>query len=323
MIDAIRWLTDAQRAALPAGDDVDGFATRAPYQARGQGGSASLMVPASRRRSLVISEWAFNTLSQTGLGAYFFGGFLELFNNADTTVYLDGLLVGEGFFIANDYPNSPCALYTQYTDDPLGVWGRFMEQFPGSGREHPLAPGQTVVIATDAIDHRPLFPGGIDLSHADFEMTGPADVDNPAVPNMVDVGLYSHTDGHGLYWVGDGRVVIVALPVDVPTLYREAFPPPNASATYARIPKERLLDVLWIRPNYPGAAYPECPRLVNSAFDRAGADMRGTDEFTEGEWSLSRRMLASPIAGRTVLQHTRSGRADFVRTRRTPGLIGN
>ena len=87
VLEASRWLTAVERAKLGAGDDGDGFATRAPFSASAAGGAASVTVPASRRRSLVISEWAFNGNVVTGLGAYDFGGFLELYNNADTTIY--------------------------------------------------------------------------------------------------------------------------------------------------------------------------------------------------------------------------------------------
>ena len=321
VLEASRWLTAAERAKLGAGDDGDGFATRAPFLASASGGAASITVPASRRRSLVISEWAFNPGALTGIGDYQFGGFLELYNNADTTVYLDGMLIAEGFFVASDYPNAPCALYTRYTNDQAGVWSRFMQKFPGTGHEHPLQSGGTVVIATDAIDHRPLFPESLDLSHASFEFTGTGDVDNPAVPNMVDVGL-QHYD-HGLQWPGLARVAIVALPVEPANLRQEAFPPPQASATYAQIPRSRVLDVLWIRSNYAQDPYAECPRLVGADFDRAGADMRGTDDTVEYQWSLSRRRVPGNAGGPPRLQHTRTGRADFVRTARSPGVPAN
>jgi len=56
---------------------------------------AQLSVPASRRKPLVISEWFFNTGRVPGVGTYSYGGYIELYNNADTTVFLDGLRVGD------------------------------------------------------------------------------------------------------------------------------------------------------------------------------------------------------------------------------------
>jgi hypothetical protein len=311
VIDASRWLTDAERRQLPAGDDALGFATRATIWI-GAASSAVVYVPASHRKSLVISEWSFN------FHGYTFGGFLELHNNADTTVYLDGMLLARGFELAYDYPNFPCSWYTSITDDPDGIWARLIQEFPGTGRDYPVAPGQTIVIATDAIDHRELHWSGIDLRSADFEFTGVPDVDNPAVPNMIDVGLVNLE--HGLRWDVLASVVVVALPADVAAL-PHGRPRPESTTDWVRVPREKILDALWIRPNYAGATYPECLRLVNRNFDRQGAAMRGTDEIAEVNYSLSRRILPFVVNGRRVLQHTRTGNADFIRTVRNPGTL--
>lgn len=247
------------------------------------------------------------------------GGFLELYNNADTTVYLDGLVIAEGFNVGNDYPAFPCASLAHFNNDPLGVWTRFFAQFPGTGRQHPVLPGQTVVVATDAIDHRQIFPEGTDLSHAGFEFRGISDVDNPAAIDLEDVGIVHYEDGHGLKFFGLDQVAVLSLPLDVPNLVR--LPTSSGNSEYARIPKDKVLDVMWARSNYAGSPYPECPRVVNAAFDRAGSRARGTDETTEGDFSLSRRVTPVTVNGTRLLQHSRSGFADFVRTRKTPGTI--
>ena len=311
IVAASRWLTEPERVQLPAGDDAVGFASKRTI---GIGGSASarVEVPASRRKSLVISEWAFN------VHGYQYGGFLELYNNADTTVYLDGILVARGFELAYDYPNFPCAQYASVTNDPAGVWTRMIQKFPGTGRDYPLPPGQTIVVATDAIDHREVHREGVDLRSAHFEFIGQPDVDNPAVPNMIDAGLVNLD--HGLYWAPLAAVVVVALPADIQSLHR-GRPGPQSSTDWVRLPRVGILDVLWIRSNYAAAPYPECPRLVHSNFDREGAAMRGTDELVEVDFSVSRRSLPDLIKGRKVLQHTRTANADFVRTVRKPDTV--
>jgi hypothetical protein len=311
IIAASRWLTDQERAQLPAGDDALGFAAKRTMRI-GVPGSARVDVPASRRKSLVISEWAFH---QHG---YEYGGFLELYNNADTTVYLDGILIARGFELAYDYPNFPCALYVSTTNDPDGIWTRLIQEFPGTGRDYPVAPGQTIVIATDAIDHRPLHWSGIDLRFADFEFIGQPDVDNPAVPNMVDEGVINLD--HGLRWEPLADVVVAALPADIATLPHDR-PTPESATDWIRLPRALMLDVLWIRSNYAGSPYIECPRLVHPNFDREGAAMRGTNEVVEVDFSVSRRPLPELVNGRKMLQHTRTGNADFIRTLRNPGTV--
>jgi hypothetical protein len=82
-----------------------------------------------------------------------------------------------------------------------------------------------------------------------------------------------------------------------------------------------VLDAVWIGSNYAEPSYPECPRLVHRVFDRAASRARGTDEAAEYQFSVSRRPAPIGLGPRLVLQHTRTGFADFVRTSRTPGVV--
>jgi hypothetical protein len=314
IVDAARWLTTTEDARLTANDDAVGYAGRWTVQVASGSGSASLETPASRRKGLIISEWAFNHYS------YHFGGFLELYNNSDTTIYLDGMVVGEGYNASLDAPITPCSRTAPYRSDPEGIWSRSFARIPGTGREFPVAPGQTIVIATDAIDHRGLYPRTLDLSHADFEFIGPADVDNPTVPNIVDLGPLIHPAGHGNLSFGLVHVPFVALPIDPATLTRSMGS--SGTEEFARIPSDRVLDAFALGTNYPApAGFNDCPPLVHPQFDRRESRARGTDDFTEFEFSVSRRRV--PVTnGPAVLQWTRSGNADLIRTSRTPGIPG-
>src|SRR5207244_3358786 len=162
VVEARRWLTEAERGKLPAGDDAVGFVAKAYVTVAAGGGQATVAVPASRRHGLVISEFFNNVGYPPGVGdPYFYDAFVELYNNSDTTIYLDGMLLARALASPADYPNFPCSLYAPHQDDPAGVWVRILEMFPGSGRDFPLLPGAISVIATDAIDHRPLIPTGL------------------------------------------------------------------------------------------------------------------------------------------------------------------
>ncbi len=319
IVEASRWLTGGDRAKLAGTDDAIGFITRTPVRI-GTSGSLILSVPASRRRSLVISEWAFNGTSTTDGSAYFFGGYLELFNNSDSTIYLDGLVVGRG--VSWDYDHSPlsCSLFRPFSEDPAGVWSLEMQAFPGTGRDHPLAPGHTAVVATDAIDHRPLIPSGLDLRAADFEFVGPADADNPAVPNMVDVGFdaLAALQGHGLYFPPLGQVAYVARALDYPSLTLARMPGTSDERS-PRVPRERILDVAVIRTNYD-AGVPECPRTVDAVFDHgAGFRGRGPAGRSEETWAVARRRIPDGIFSQPVLQDSRSSSTDLIRQPRSPG----
>ncbi|MGH7561325.1 MAG: DUF4876 domain-containing protein [Gemmatimonadales bacterium] len=322
-LEVYRWLSAAEAAQVPAALGVTGWATRRQVSVPTGGASTTVQVPSSSRRSLVISEWAFNPgwdpIAQMD---YQYGGYLKLYNNADTTVYLDGIVVGEGFGLSYEYANWPCAVYTPIALDPAGIWSRFFQKFPGSGREYPLQPGGTVIVATDAIDHRPFFPKAVDLRIADFEFTGVADVDNPAVPNMVDIGVQTHPFGGNIF-PGLAEVPFVSLPVDVATLAVQKNPGALFPTDWGRIPANRILDVVSLAPNYAGSTNAECPLLITPNFDRASSRAREAGEKPiEFEFGVQRRAAYTLPGGRKVLQHSRTGFADFIRARRSldPGL---
>jgi hypothetical protein len=319
LVELRRLLNANEMARLGSGEDVVGFIARELVTRGGD----TLRVPASHRRSVVISEWAFQPLwAGPGVGWYSFGGYLELANNSDTTVYLDGLVIGEGFYgTATEFHAGICANYEPQTNDPDGVWARYLDSLPGTGHDYPLAPGATAMIATDAIDHTDIAPAGLDLSHADFEFIGTADVDNPSVPNTISIGLADYWDGHGLYLNDiDGEVVFIALPIDVSGL------PVTPNHRVERIPRARILDVMAQYSTYE-SGYPLCPHLVHSNFDRHPGrfgPVAGGNSLThadEGFYSVRRKVAYIRADGRNILQHTRTTASDFHYGLRTPAQL--
>ena len=314
-IDLERWLTDSERAHLAPGDDAVGFVAHTVLVTENATAQMRVDMVASRRRGIVISEWKGDPLEYLGASdAYYFSGYLRLYNNSDTTIYLDGLLIGEGFAWQFDYPTFPCSFYQLYSLDPLGIWARYFHQLPGSGQDYPLGAGKTVVLATDAIDHRPLYPIGLDLRQANFEFyAGASDVDNPAVPNAPSVGTRDAFFGHGLWWSDVGTVVWVARPFELVSMHTEVVP---SGGVWARIPANALIDVMAIKTSYK-AGYPECPRLVLPTFDRDAVQLLGVP-FKDDTLAYRRLQVPFTISGHAVLQHTRNSGWDFTTVRRDP-----
>jgi len=319
-----RWLTDSERARLAPGADLIGFATQEVVQR----GSATLSVPGSHRRSVILSEWSEFDEYVPGTYGYSYGGYVELANNADTTVYLDGLVIGLFQADVESVPSTGrCAVEQPLLNDPDGVWIYYMDSLPGTGHEYPLAPGAVAVIATDAIDHRANSPqDGLDLSHANFDFAGTADPVNPSVPRTVVIGPNGECPwcDHGLdLTMGTSAGIVVALPVDTASLPR-AHKNPLDSYWIKRIPRDRILDVALIWWPYIVADYGNlCPTLVNSAFDRRPAPLLwsylpdGTFK-TLGQYSVQRKVAYTRADGRKILQDTRSTEADFSVGLRTP-----
>jgi hypothetical protein len=309
----IRLLSPVETASFDSVDrDVNAF---------GGGGTLRVEAPrtvvapqafSGRRGSLVFGEmYDYPPLVNGAL--YSFGHFIELFNNSDTTIYLDGKLIGRGPPYTRDFStavNNPvsCAEGAPYQRDPDGLWSEFIWRFPGSGRDYPLPPGQTAVLAKDAIDHRPIDPGLADLSRADFEFIGPTDVDNPAVPNLVSVGPreFFPFPGHGLS-AGVTGIYYIADAVDLTTLPTAVMP--ARTVPTPRIPREAVLDVM-VSAQTPAeevSQLPLCPQLINPAFDRQHGALFGD----RTPHTIERFLFVTLQDGRPTLRRTKTTANDF------------
>lgn len=312
LVEARRLLTAAEAVRLGPGDDIVGFMAYAVVRR----GEDTVRVFASRRHSLVISEWSFNGIwNAAARTSYDLGGYLELANNSDTTIYLDGLVVGMGYAMEGAYASLSCADAESFSNDPEGIWTRHFDSLPGTGHTYPLAPGETAVIATDAIDHTVMQVGALDLSRADFEFVGLADADNPGVPNTISIGLSPDGSGHGLIMSGNAVVAFAALPLDVAALPRQRTR--TTGNEYARVPRARILDVVALLSTLP---FTPCPHLVHDNFDRHAARLVSGDVW-DAPASVGRRVAYTRADGRKILQHTRAAAADFFRGPRSPGWL--
>jgi len=322
-VSVLRTLTAEEYALILAqGADINAFAGARSLEVSSPMSEGVVVASAGEPGSLVISEW-FPGLAYLPSGeGYVYGQFTELYNNSNTTIYLDGKILVQGMihgFRAAPWHN--CVGLEPWQTDPDGIWTmQYVVAFPGSGQDYPLAPGQTAVVALDAIDHREFVAGLHDLSEADFELTEGGDVDNPAVPNMVNLGRVC-CGGHGLRWGWNDVLMALGQPVDVSSL-RKDYPP--LLLEHWLIPAAKILDVLVATPTpeleavVSGLFAPLCPRIVHESFDRQPAAIVDARSL-EG---IQRRVFAVLPDGRKVLQRTKTSSRDFVaRYPATPGVI--
>ncbi len=149
-----------------------------------KGGSFTVTLPLflkSKSDGFVISEIFFSWTKTPEGKPYFYDSFFELYNNTDKVLYADGLCIGETKLktthilenFAPDIRNEAVILRTAY-------------RIPGSGKEHPVKPGETFVFCDIARNHKIENPNSIDLSKANFEWydVNKRDTDTPEVPNM-------------------------------------------------------------------------------------------------------------------------------------------
>jgi hypothetical protein len=282
----------------------------------------TLTLAPDQRGSLLVSEAYGGQVFFPG-GNYSYQGYLEVYNNSETTIYLDGKILGRAYDKDREYGPTgwTCARTVVFRIDPEGIWADRFHQFPGSGTEYPLAPGEVALVAFDAVDHSQIYLGFPNLARADFELLGPADVDNAGVPNMPEVGLTSHPVGHGM-WLRVGDTYFLSEPVDVETLPRAWDEWGRTPYEYVRFPREALLDVLatdanstWSDQNVPpcreGSVHRDFDRLAGG-FTRTGGDI---------EYSVQRIVLDYTPDGRAILQDTNTSGVDLVRALYNPGTL--
>lgn len=272
---------------------------------------------ASRRGSLAISE-LYAWIPSVGTTPYNYAHYIEVANLADTTVYLDGVLLVRTYPQQHaGFPESGyCSDFATFRTDSTALWVSQIYRYPGAGREYPLRPGQFTVWALDAINHGALIAGAPDLSRAQFEeIGGPADVDNPAAAKMVRLTKGSDVVTHGFPMV-DERTTALVLPITRDTLGLERRTvSPSSNVPVWRIPRGAVLDVAALGSTeaaYTGTGayrggYRYCEPFIATAHDRAFGQWIDSRENR----AIRRRSLGSTASGVPILQRTRTSARDF------------
>lgn len=175
-----------------AGQTIDGYVNSLPASALG--------------KDFIFSEVFFNGETNSGRMMHP-DQYIVLFNPTEDVLYADGVCVGVTMHISW-WPKE--LWYDSYYPDQVPIGGFIT--IPGSGEEHPVQPGEKLVIAFTAINHSEVVNGeiaydhAVDLSGADFEVYyGPdaSDVDNPSVPNVL---ITENGDSYGFFFQPRGYV---------------------------------------------------------------------------------------------------------------------
>lgn len=175
--------------------------------------------------------------------------YMEIVNNSDEVQYLDQVIIGA--MTALSAPN-PWVDADGAQLDKYPLYG-IVAAFPGEGKDHPLQPGESVVIANDAKNWS--TEGAADLSNADWEcyvpdVTFQADADYYA-PNLEIVYNLENQRRLGTGFFGGG-LVLAKLPEGItPSQFRadktNFMTEPNkvdATQLYFMIPSKYLLDAV-------------------------------------------------------------------------------
>ncbi len=241
--------------------------------------------------------------------------YMEIVNNSDEVQYLDQVIIGAMTALSTPNPWVD-ASGTQLDKYPLyGV----VAAFPGTGKEYPLQPGQSVVVANDAKDWS--ADGAANLADADWECYVPeanqADADYDA-PNLTIVYNLENQRRLGTGFYGGG-LVLAKLPEGMTPSQFAAdsdnfMTEPNkvdATQLYFMLPSEYLLDAV-------------------EMFDATGSthyhtllarDDAGFAAVTGFSGKSIRRKVAKVENGRAYYQDTNNTTDDFLTEQPlTPGV---
>lgn len=135
-------------------------------------GPLSITLNSSKRSRIIIKEIYYSGCYDDNGKQYIRDSYVSLYNNSDTTVWLDSLCIGT---VAPIVANQVSPWLTHNADSlPISYMGW---QFPGNGNEHPLEPGETTTIAINAVDHSGKeynHPNSVNLSKAAWAFYHPS-----------------------------------------------------------------------------------------------------------------------------------------------------
>ena len=146
-VTSLRLLSEDETARITEADStltgINAFGGGGRVQVQPPSSTRDVEAVAGRRGSLVISEvhdWSPREIGGPTV-QYSLAKYVEVYNNADTTVFLDGKIIAQAFDFVWESDASPdrCRDHERWRLDPEGIWAQRVLRFPGSGRQYTLS----------------------------------------------------------------------------------------------------------------------------------------------------------------------------------------
>ena len=271
--------------------------------------------------------------------------FIEIYNNSSRTLYADSLCLAlttmnRYGFLANGKPHSYMNKNFYFTANGTYDWsksegmadaeganskyvyGDVVIMVPGSGKDYPIKPGESFIIAPFAQNYKqpfttssgkqvsPEWPDStLDLSKAEFDVVYPGyeELDNKSAANMVIIkkgsNLYMRPSRNGK----EGYVIFRhPSPSKLPEYRRPYIDMKKADHhTYMQIPNTSIIDAVEvINPNADGYVSPKAfPKSLDASY-----------AFSKPDYSFRciSRKVSRVNEGRRILQDLNNSALDFV-----------
>lgn len=300
--------------------------------------------------SPIVIKQIYYAGSDSVKGASIRDQFIELYNNSNEVQYADNLCIAQ----IEGSRSTKVSVFTQPNGQYNWSLGQGQEsnignkantdfvyaitifRINGSGKEHPIAPGKSIVVAATALNHQKPFKDldgdeqsviapelTVDLSGADYEaylgdyqkFNGEEpyflDIQNPSVP---DLGVDYFQYGRDMLFEPNGNqsfVLFRATKSEVSQWKKVSTPGNPNEGTYVRIPKKSVLDGVDLT----------LEMLSHSIPKKLPIDIDGGQTAVSlGAYSSQSiiRKTKEIINGRVILQDTNNSRYDFVSQKAEP-----
>ena len=264
----------------------------------------------------IIQEVFFTGTLQSSGNSYVGDDYIKIYNNTDHVLYADGLSIVESKFVTTEkYDYDPDVMNEAMTVHAIYT-------IPGSGKEHPVQPGESLLICDTGIDHRTANPNSFDLSGADFEWydvsTQPAhlDIDGPTVPNLDKWYCYTQSF-FMLHNRGFKAWALARIPIDKDQylanyLYRYNYTMVLPAGTFPMSQTAYKLPNAWIVDAVNcSVASNRAWNVTSPELDRGWAHCGEIDKDRNRFFHSVRRKLLFVKDGMAIYQDTNNSSADF------------
>ena len=194
-----------------------------------------IALTAAVQKDLLISKIYYSGTRDLMDRTYTSDGYVEIFNNSDETVYMDGR------YLALAESVSPAAYPA--SENPDSIYLRQVCRFPGAGTDYPVAPGGSMVIAArSARNHLESASDSVDLSDADFEVKQTEGSGNPDVTMLPFIHNSTTVAYFNLLSGGPNAVILFETDEDVSTWPKVYQRGKTSGELFLRIHKKYVTD---------------------------------------------------------------------------------
>lgn len=272
--------------------------------------SDSLELVTSQTNAFIIKQYYYSACLTPAGNQYTSDQFVEIYNNSALTQYADGisLIEHESYSLEENY-------WTFLEDT---IVARMIWTIPGDGDDYPMEPGQSIVIARDAINHQddslgnPLCP--VNLEDAEFEFwvdhTSGDDLDAPKSDNMIE-NLFTFRGTDVVFHTRGGSAIALAL---IPGTQEEKqtfvdnhqiLKVTSSTRYYGKVPNEYILDAVEVTWDEAHAIYKRFPLELDAGYTYVAAGSKSG--------LCVRRKVQEIVDGRYIYQDTNNSTEDFLK----------